>query len=174
MVREGLSAYGRQVFDQRVGRALWLAEGGYADLVATRVGQFTPSRQGDLWSGVGFGCSNYGITGCAGLEYLREASGPWWSYLADGVALEASARSGSDNLTSDTDLICRILCGIGAREMIQWPEEAERDLTAERKIPRYERWRESIRAWLWLVNKLVSSKWALMKHRAYCLPSLRL
>jgi hypothetical protein len=138
-----LSAFGRQVFDQGIGRALWLGEGGFPDLVAARVGQFPPSRQRDLWSGVGFGCSNYGVAFISGLEYLHAASGPWSDYLAEGAALGATARWAPSSPDRGLDLVCRTLCGIGAEDVIRLTNRAAK--LTEGIRPKYELWRHAIR-----------------------------
>src|SRR3954447_2151806 len=52
-----IDGYARRVFDQGLGRSLWFVEGAEVSRIAATIAAFLPSRQADLWSGVGLACA---------------------------------------------------------------------------------------------------------------------
>jgi hypothetical protein len=143
---EGLSRLGQQVFDQGVGFGIWLGEGISMERVSATAATFPPVRQPDLWTGVGFGAAYTGGPSGAGLEYLRDASGPFDEYLAEGAAMAARTRYKADNVTVATDMACRKLCGMSAETASQWTDEAAEQARSSGTPQKYEVWRLRIRS----------------------------
>jgi hypothetical protein len=106
-----LSAFGRRVFDQGIGRSLWFSCGAQADRIATTISAFPPARHPDLWLGIGVACGYVGGVDRQTVERVRELSGPHWARLAVGTAFVAKGRQRAGNPTPDTDLACQVLCG---------------------------------------------------------------
>lgn len=136
-----LSHYGRRLFDQGVGRALWFSGGGLVDRVARQIGGFPPHRHADLWSGVGL-ASAYG--GGADAEQLRSVIAEARRYrpqLARGAATAAWGRQQAGHRAAHTDLACEIYCGRSSREAAAALDEAARDLPVISVEPVHEIWR---------------------------------
>jgi hypothetical protein len=141
-----LSPRSRRTFDEGVGCALWLGEGGSVQHVSARIADFQQERQVDLWAGLGFICAYAGITGSSSLDYLRDASGPFWRYLAEGAAHAGRARHQAGISTDYTDLACQRLCGMSSAAVARLMDEVLQNLPSDDSIPHDEAWRNSIRS----------------------------
>jgi hypothetical protein len=141
-----LSAYGRRVFDQGLGRGLWFVNGADAASVAASANTFPSSRQADVWSGIGLACAYAGGTDQAGLGMLRQASGPWRPHLAQGAAFAAAARWRAGNPAEHTDLACLALGGASATCAAAIVSRTRLDLPFDGAETAYETWRHRIRS----------------------------
>ncbi|RJQ75655.1 DUF1702 family protein [Pseudonocardiaceae bacterium YIM PH 21723] len=139
-----LKGYGRRVFDQGVGRAIWFAS--HADVlqVATIVGAFPPSRQADLWSGIGFACGYSGGIERGALDPLPTLAGRHRSHLALGAAISAKARHLGGNPASQNELACEVLCGTTSDKASKIADAAVRDLPAGNLVPAHALWRQRV------------------------------
>ena len=144
-VERHLSPEGRRAFDEGVGCALWLGEGANAEWVSTRIAEFQAERQRDLWAGLGFCCAYAGVARSGSLSYLRDASGPFHGYLAEGVAMAAAVRHAAGIPAEYTDKACVEFCGMGSELAARVTEEALQELSAAPTPPTYEAWRNRIR-----------------------------
>lgn len=144
---DGLSAYGRRMFDQGLGRAIWFARrGDIAQIIATLAG-FPAARLPDLWNGVGFTCAYAGgAAGAQGCEQLWAAAGPQRAQLAVAGALAAQRRLGSGYLPPYTELACQVFCGMPAQDAAQVAQAALADLPDDSLAPQHRSWRERIEA----------------------------
>ena len=142
----GFSRSGLRAFDQGIGAALWYGEGASEERTAERIAMFHPSRQSDLWSGLGFGCAYAGEPNEQALRYLREASGPFEAYLAEGATMAALIRQNAGNFTQSTDLACRYFCDLSAEAVASWAERAIVTPSSPVESSLYELWRENIRS----------------------------
>lgn len=133
-----LSPYARRVFDQGVGRSIWFATGARVGHIAAHIAAFTPDRHADLWLGVGVACSYVGGVAPAEVEHLREVCGPHLARVATGVAFAARGRHRAGNPQLDTDLACRVLCGVDSKAASQLVEEAFASLPSSATRPGYE------------------------------------
>jgi hypothetical protein len=141
-----ISGYARRAFDQGLGRSLWFVEGAEVERLPLTIAGFDPSRQGDLWSGVGLACAYAGGACRDDIEKLRIAAKSYGSHLAQGAAFAAKARQRSDNPVAHTHTACAALCGLSAEAAAQLTDEALKDLPDDGEVPAYEIWRQRIRS----------------------------
>jgi hypothetical protein len=141
---ERLSGYACRVFDQGLGRSLWFVEGADVVRIPATISAFNPSRQADLWSGVGLACAYAGGVDAAAIEVLRNAAGPYKPQLAQGAAFAAKTRQRAGNRMVDTEVACRILCGISDDAAAGITDEALNHLPSDGAEPAYEVWRKRI------------------------------
>jgi enediyne biosynthesis protein E3 len=145
VVPRRLHGYARRGFDQGLGRSLWFVDGADVERLPRTIGAFPPSRQPDLWAGLGLACGYAGGRTEAEVESLLAAAGPHAPQLAQGVAFAAKARQKAGNLTPHTELACRVVWGVEASEAATVGDEARRDLPADRPgEPAFEVWRRRI------------------------------
>jgi len=136
--------YAGRVFDQGLGRSLWFIEGADESRIPQTISTFPVSRQADLWSGIGLACSYAGPADLASLEALWKAAGPYQPQVAQGAAFAAQARRRAANSTAQTEVACRVLCGMSAADAAQLTDTALLDLPGDGEIPAYEVWRQRI------------------------------
>jgi hypothetical protein len=139
-----LQGFEQRVFDQGFGRSLWFVNGGNVELISKTISVFPPSRQPDLWSGIGLAATYAGTISEASLDQLREKSGLFKPQLAQGAAFAAKARQRAGNLTDYTGLAARILCGLSADAAAKLTDEALENLSPGSDVPAYEIWRRRI------------------------------
>lgn len=141
---KGLSGYALQVFDQGLGRSLWFMGGADPEWIAATVAAFPNPRHRDLWSGVGLACAYAGGADGGEIRSLRLLAGAYRSHLAQGVVFAAGARQRAGNPAPHTELACRLLCGVSAKEAAAISEETLPQ-AKENSEPAYEDWRRLIR-----------------------------
>jgi enediyne biosynthesis protein E3 len=133
-----LSAYGRRIFDQGLGRAIWFLKGANVERVVAAVNTFPPSRQGDLWCGVGV-CSAYaGGIDLAEARHLQQAAGQYAPHLALGAAVVAKGRQRASNPTYHSDMACEVFCGTTSDIAASYTDRAFEDLPLDADEPAYE------------------------------------
>jgi hypothetical protein len=141
-----LSGYARRIFDQGIGESLWMLEGADVGRIPATIAGFAPSRQPDLWSGLGSGCSYLGGADRAGLEALRAAAGPYRAHLAQGATCGAKARQLAGNQAASTELANEVLCGLSADAAARLSDGALESLPPDGAEPAFEVWRRRVRA----------------------------
>lgn len=141
-----LPRHARPVFDQGLGRSLWFVEGACSSRIVPTIAAFTSDRQADLWSGVGLAASYAGGVGPTTLERVRAAAGPYRDHLAQGAAFAAKARLRAGNPAPHTELACQVFTAVSATEAAAVVDAALDGLPEDVEAPRYERWRERVRA----------------------------
>ena len=114
---EGEPEYFLRAVDQGIGRALWFIHGGRPQAVAAAVGRFAPTRQLDLWSGVGLAATFAGGAEAAGLESLRRQAGPAAGHLAQGAAFAALGRCDAGMVPEHTERAAAALTGTPAERL---------------------------------------------------------
>jgi len=139
-----LTGYARRAFDQGLGRSLWFVEGADVAGIDAAVASFAPSRQADLWSGVGLACAYAGGVERGVIEALRDAAGPYVPFVAQGAAFAAKARQRAGNPAAHTERACAILCEMSAEEAARVTDDALEDLPPDGEEPAYEVWRQQI------------------------------
>lgn len=142
-----LSHYARRVFDQGLGRGLWFLNGADVDRIAATVAAFQPSRQADLWSGVGLACTYAGGVERAAIETLQVAAGPYRTRLAHGATIAALGRQEGGIPATHTNLACEILCGLSSERAASIADIAKQNLPLNGAEPAYDIWRQRIEAW---------------------------
>jgi enediyne biosynthesis protein E3 len=141
-----ISGYAHRVFDQGLGRSLWFVEGAEIARITETIARFPRSRHADLWSGVGLACAYAGGVPAEAIDILIVNAGPNHPHFAQGVAFAAKARERAGNPGSHTDLACRNVCGMTAREAARLTDHALIDLPVDPTTAPYEIWRQRIQA----------------------------
>ncbi|MDF0531676.1 DUF1702 family protein [Tsukamurella sp. 8F] len=139
-----LQGYGRRVYDQGLGRAIWFSADADVELVATTIEAFLPQRQADLWSGVGFACGYSGGIEREALEPLPDLAGVHRAHLAVGAAIAAKARYLGGNPAPHNDLACDLLCGSTAKEASDVVDDAVVNLPPGVDVPAHALWRQRV------------------------------
>lgn len=141
-----LSPYGRRLYDQGLGRAIWFSDGAVLDRVTSRIDGFAPDRQPDLWSGVGLASAYGGGANRAVLHDLRAVAGRFGPELARGAATAAWGREQAGNPAEHTELACEVFCGLSGRDAAGVMDRAREDLPIGAVEPAYEIWRQRAHA----------------------------
>lgn len=139
-----LTAYGRRMFDQGVGRALWFSSAGSPGQAAALIEGFPAIRHHDLWSGVGLATAYGGGTTAHGLRALQLLARPYGAALARGAATAAWGRSQAGTATEHTDLACAVLCDTSTDTAAAVVERARWGLPATDVQPLHELWRQRV------------------------------
>jgi enediyne biosynthesis protein E3 len=139
-----MKGYARRVFDQGLGRSLWFIEGADVERIAATIEGFPALRRADLWSGVGLACAYAGGASQAAIEELGRLARCFNSHLAQGVAFAAKTRERAKNLTRNTEVVCRTLCGLSATEAAGITDSTLSNLPETEAVPAYEIWRQRI------------------------------
>jgi len=137
--------YSRRVIDQGIGRAMWFVAGADPEIAGKLVHGFAPSRQADLWSGMGLAATYAGAASAAELERLREHAGEHWAHLAQGCTWGAKARLFAGLATPHTAVATEVLCGLSPEDAAAVTDGALADLPPDGERPAYEAWRDRIR-----------------------------
>jgi hypothetical protein len=144
IVPQALSDDAKQVFDQGLGRSLWFVHGADIHQIHITINRFHPSRQADLWSGVGLACTYAGGVNRQSLETLRILAGAYLPHLAQGAAFAAKARQRANNIVLHTEIACEVLCGMSVEAAATTTDVALEDLPIDSYLPKYEVWRRRI------------------------------
>jgi hypothetical protein len=139
-----LTGYASRVFDQGLGRSLWFVEGADVERIASTIRKFPVWRQADLWSGVGLACAYAGGADESAVEVLRRSACCYRNHLAQGAAFAAKTRQRANNLTDNTERVCKTLCGVSAAEAALITDSTRDGLPESGPVPAYEVWRQRI------------------------------
>lgn len=139
-----LQGYESRSFFQGLGRSLWFSQQGDVPCISHAIARFDLPRQPDLWSGIGLSVINAGVLNDRGLQELREKSGPFLPFLAQGAAFGAKVRSRAGNLSDYTDHASMMLCGLSAEAAVRVTDDALENLPSNSEVPAYEIWRQRI------------------------------
>src|SRR5438132_1962699 len=101
-----LSAFGRRIFDQGVGRSLWFSVGADVDRVAATIQAFPAGRQADLWSGIGFASTYAGGRDLPDLRRLVATAGVHRTWLAQGSSIASMLRKMAGEAVEHTRRSC--------------------------------------------------------------------
>ncbi|GII02663.1 DUF1702 family protein [Planobispora takensis] len=114
------------IFDQGLGRALWLHECAGVDGVVLRLAEFPAGRRADLWSGVGMAAAYTGGATPQDLGRLAEAAAAegFRAHLAQGGAFACAVRLISGGVPAHTAAAAPVLCGAEADEAAGWTDTA--------------------------------------------------
>lgn len=106
------SGYTRHIFDQGLGRSIWMVSCADVAHIAKTIKAFPPDRQTDLWGGVGYACASIGGAEPATLEALGQAAGAYRFALARAAACAAKFRQLLGNSFGYTKMASEILSGL--------------------------------------------------------------
>lgn len=118
-VPKHLSDYNRRVFDQGLGRCIWFADGTNVTCISKTISAFEPTRQADLWGGVGFVCAYSGGVGRSTLKVLKSVAGNYQMQLLQGAAFAARSRRQIGSYSAYTELACEVLWETNTASVIE-------------------------------------------------------
>ncbi|MFC4127914.1 DUF1702 family protein [Nocardia rhizosphaerae] len=139
-----LSAYGAQVFDQGVGRALWFTSGTDVERVARLIAAYPADRHGDLWSGAAAACAYAGGADAGLVAALLDLAPDHRRRMAGGVAMAAFGRELAGNQAGHTDLACKVIAEHSAEETARIADLAYRAASPLSVAPAHQIWRARI------------------------------
>ncbi len=144
-----LTGYSARAFDQGLGRCLWFVRGGMIADIAATIRRFADTRHADVWSGIGLACAYAGGISREDMETLLDVTGPLHPHLAQGVTFAAQSRERAGNPAPHTELACRVLCGMSARDAAELTRTTLAELPpagvpADGEVPAYQVWRQHI------------------------------
>jgi hypothetical protein len=142
----GFSGYAARAFDQGLGRSMWFVAAAQPDAIGRTIETFEQSRRPDLWSGVALAAAYAGGGGPETLEQIAARGRDHRSQIAQGAAFAAAAREHAGNPAAHTELACRLLTGLSAREAAGLTDAAALELPDDGPEPSYEVWRRRLRA----------------------------
>lgn len=137
---QNMTDYGRQMFDQGVGRALWFSLGAEAEVVHFQVRGFAEHRHRALWGGIGLAASYCGGS-AEQLRQLHAKSGDFRTELAVGAAIAAWGRDVADSPAPHTELAGEIFAGQSAATLARIAEDARIAVPRFSSRPAMEKWR---------------------------------
>jgi hypothetical protein len=144
-LQHGFRGYAARAFDQGLGRSTWFVEAAQPARISLTIAGFPERRRPDLWSGVGLAAAYAGGASAETLEAIAAAAGPYAAHVAQGAAFAAAARHHAGNPAAHTELGCRMLAGVSAREAAALTDEAAQALPGDGAEPAYEEWRRRLR-----------------------------
>jgi hypothetical protein len=148
-VERGLTSGQHAIRDQGLGRSLWFHECADPDGVALRIGEFSPARHADLWSGIGLAATYAGAAEPDELERLVALAGEHHAELAQGCAFACKARHVSAVVPAYTEKAAAVLAGVTSGEAAAWTDQAQMRLgSSPHTAAHYHEWRAEIRR-LW-------------------------
>jgi len=112
---EYFCGYIGRVFDQGLGRSIWLIDAANVSHIQQTIAAFPHSRQPDLWCGIGYVCSSIGGVQRETLESLGAAAGVYLPALAQGAACAAKFRRLLGTPATHVELAQAILAELVAR-----------------------------------------------------------
>lgn len=136
--------YADRAIDQGIGRALWFVGGTDADLVATMIDKFSPSRHSDLYSGAGLAATYAGGADEEALRVLWQRAGSHRPQVAQASAFAAEARVRADLVIPHTKLATQVFCGMPPHEAARITQDLRPAAPVDDRgaaEPAYEAWR---------------------------------
>ncbi|MBZ9803449.1 DUF1702 family protein [Mesorhizobium sp. ES1-6] len=137
------TGYGGRAYDQGVGRALWFVCGGSLWDAVLAIRRFPPSRQGDLWAGLGLAMAYAGCGDQADFRIgLKEAASDR-RHFAQGIAFACEARARAGAPPQVADLAAMTVCNMSALKLSRQVTTAREGLSqVDPDVPDYEVWRD--------------------------------
>lgn len=136
-----LSAHGRHIFYQGLGRSLWFVKGTDAAGIAHTIASFAPAYQADAWSGVGLACAYAGGIDRSEIEKIYRYAAPFKAALAQGAAFAAKTRLRAGNPVLHTEVACDVFCQMSSEKAAAFCDETLSQVDLHHSCP-YQHWRE--------------------------------
>jgi hypothetical protein len=136
-------------YDGGIGRAIWFVAGGDIDVAAASIGKFPPSRQGELWSGLGLAIAYAGGADDSVLSRVPQLACSYMADVAQGVAFAAEAHMRAEHLPNHTARACARLTERDARQLVEIVRHERACISFSQSLPHQERfqlWRQRLRA----------------------------
>lgn len=137
---EQFSGYTRHIFDQGMGRSIWMVNCADVTRISQTIGAFPPARQADLWGGVGYACASIGGAERATLEALGTAAGSYRFALARAAACAAKFRQLLGNSAGYTKLASEVLSGMETTAPDDILNKAPKNIPTNGTTPHPEVW----------------------------------
>jgi hypothetical protein len=139
----------RPVRDQGAGRALWFYAGADPGHIAAVIARFPPTRQPDLWAGIGLAAAYTGAQPPDVAERLTALAGEHRDHVAQGAAFAAKAHELSGGTPRMPAEAIWALTGASPGAAAEWTDAAYATAVQQADTPAaYEHWRALIRrAW---------------------------
>ena len=145
-VPKKLSPYGRKIFDQGLGRAIWFSSGAKVERIVRTIGSFPQERQAELWSGIGCASAYGGGADRATIEAIYSQAVPYRLQLAQGAVIAAKGREQASNFAPHTEIACEVFCHLSGARAAHIADIARENLPINGNEPAYELWRQRIQA----------------------------
>jgi hypothetical protein len=133
-----------KVFDQGLGRGLCFVLGMDGKRIGQQVQQFPPSRQADLWSGVGLAAAYAGGLSRMEVDHLKQQACQHLPAFAQGVAFAAKARQRASHIPEQTQLACACVWNQPVEQIAKITDDTIVGLHPSSKLSAYATWRERI------------------------------
>ncbi|HEY9802380.1 MAG TPA: DUF1702 family protein [Leptolyngbyaceae cyanobacterium] len=111
---EYFTGYIGRIFDQGLGRSIWMIDAGDVSHIQQTIATFSNSRQPDLWCGIGYVCSSVGGVERETLKALGTAAGAYLPALAQGSACAVKFRTMLGTPAAHVELANAILSELAA------------------------------------------------------------
>jgi enediyne biosynthesis protein E3 len=146
---DGARWYAGRAIDQGIGRAMWFVGGADAELVATMIDEFPPSRRADLYSGAGLAASYAGGADTDELRQFWHRAGSYRPQVAQGCAFSAAARVHAGLVVPHTGAATQVFCDMTPEQAAKvcestLPEQACFESPDQAGPPAFEVWRQRI------------------------------
>ena len=105
----GLARTDLMMFDQGLGRVIWIMSGGDVERTVKTFREFPADRQRALWGGLGVVTSYVGICDEAGYQELTRRSGDHRGAFARGIAFSCYQCVADENVCPHTEIAARLL-----------------------------------------------------------------
>ncbi len=124
-------------YDEGIGRSLWYTNNADIDIVRSKINSFPPSRQSDLWRGIGIAVAYVGGCDESIVKTLFEYASVNANQLARGAALAVRSRMQANALLADTDQCSRLWFALitgtvsieNEKVYLAWIKKIEEDLS---------------------------------------------
>lgn len=113
----------QNVFDQGVGRFLWLEYGYDLPMLVSIINKQERHRQADLWAGIGVASTFLGAVDKENMQYLKQEAGQYAPDLAVGAALACRVRLADGCRMPHLSDVVEVLCGVNAQECAELTEQ---------------------------------------------------
>ncbi|MBX9770566.1 MAG: DUF1702 family protein [Candidatus Obscuribacterales bacterium] len=113
----------QSIFDQGVGRFLWLNHGHELPVLVKIVSKQDKHRLADLWSGIGAASTFLGAVDKENMQYLKQEAGIYAPDLAVGATLACKIRLADGSRMPHLNDVIETLCGINAQECAELSEQ---------------------------------------------------
>ncbi len=113
----------QNIFDQGVGRFLWINHGHELPVLVAIINKQEKHRLADLWSGVGVASTFLGSVDKENMQYLKQEAGIYAPDLAVGASLACRTRLADGSRMPHLNDVIETLCGVNAQECAEMGEQ---------------------------------------------------
>lgn len=118
-INDKINAEQLKHYDQGLGRSIWYTCSGDIIKCKELIDSFPPSRQSDLWRGLGIACVYVGGCDEKKLMEIYNLAGENQSQLTVSATLVSKGRFQSGTIMPDTELACKVWCNLSVNEIVE-------------------------------------------------------